>query len=571
MIKQKFCILEQPTTEFENSETKNSFIQANQCEWIIFIDQNVTTKSEVQQILDENPDLLEYDAILFGKNVPSGECDVMSLLSYPDSIIFALCFRQSILLKTGSYNRHIKGNIHYEFLLRLAEKGTIYSIPCDAPKSATFHPQTMAYILRHYIKILKEHGQLEHTFLRFTQIAQETNQASVFNDSLNTLLNDSGKYETIHSDTSPILIMVNNNGCYSVVANFANLLGDQLIQLGQAVILTNNRYGNYTTLPTEQLLGQNYKAIIGFQSPILASDTLLHTKGKRFQFWFDNPIFTMNFFSKTPKETCILCQDGDYADFIKHHFSVKKSIQFPPAGNGFSTQDEKIYDIAFIGSYIQVPDLNNLDDFQQEFYEFMLAHPHYTIEQGIRELWNKQDVEYDEQLFLQTIARLQNVCFKLLQDYRHLVIETILNAGIKLDVFGESWKNYHGHGKENLIIHPEVIGDDAIHTWNHTKIGLNIMNGHKNGMTERIANIMLCGACCLSDESTYLKENFIDGEELVLFSSNKLEQLPDKIRYLLIHDAKRKQIARAGYENAQKKHTWQIRAKELLELIENFN
>jgi spore maturation protein CgeB len=92
------------------------------------------------------------------------------------------------------------------------------------------------------------------------------------------------------------------------------------------------------------------------------------------------------------------------------------------------------------------------------------------------------------------------------------------------------------------------------------------MSWHKAGMTERIANIMLSGAVCISDETTYLRDNFIEDEEIVLFKLDKLEELPGKINRLLEDDALRKQISKNAYEKAKREHTWEKRAQELLEL-----
>lgn len=176
-----------------------------------------------------------------------------------------------------------------------------------------------------------------------------------------------------------------------------------------------------------------------------------------------------------------------------------------------------------------------------------------------------------EELFLQTVDELGDVCHNLLRIYRHRVVEAILNAGIKLHVFGDSWRKYQGRGRENLIIHPKVMAEEALQVWKQTKIGLNIMNGHKAGMTERIANIMLSGAYCLSDETSYLKEHFNAGEDIVLFRADRLDELVEKIRYLLQDDEERKRIALNGRKKALREHIWSVRAKELLRLIQGEN
>lgn len=166
---------------------------------------------------------------------------------------------------------------------------------------------------------------------------------------------------------------------------------------------------------------------------------------------------------------------------------------------------------------------------------------------------------------------LGDLCHYLLQIYRHQVVEAILDAGIQLHVFGETWSNYYGSGKENLIIHPKIMAEEAMQIWAQAKIGLNIMDGHKAGMTERIANIMLSGACCLSDETSYLKEHFTDGEDITLFRADCLERLVDKIQYLLQNDEERERIALNGQKKALREHTWRKRTEELLELIHKEN
>ncbi|MBQ8822686.1 MAG: glycosyltransferase family 1 protein [Lachnospiraceae bacterium] len=568
MIDKEFSILVQNTDAFESIEGKNSFIQKSDTEWIGFADGDITSKEELCQILEENSFLLDYDVILFGDNVPEGECDQLSLLACPQSVIFAILFRKSLLVSSGSYNKLLAGNCNYEFLLRLAERGGVYAIPCGADKGAEFHPGTMAYILRRYMEMLKKNGCLDEMFMRFLEVAGQLGVKDEFNTSLKLLLDDTTKYESLVTNTAPILILIGNDICNGVVAAFGDLLADALSGLGQAVITTNGRFGDYHETSLDVILGRIYKAIIGFQSPVLESEAFQKVKGLKYQFWFDNPLFSLDYFSKMSKQTHVLCHDADYVRYIREHFLVERATQFPLAGEVCGLErGEEVYDLVFVGGYLPYTEHSYKDCFKQEFMEYMMEHPSYTVEQGIRALWQKHDIVYDEVRFLETVASLWDVCYVLMQNYRHRVVEAILSAGIQMHVFGESWKKYHGAGVENLIFHPEVCGEEALQIWNKAKIGLNIMNGHRHGMTERIANIMLCGSCCLSDETSYLREHFQDGEDIVLFRVEELEQLPGKIQYLLQRDEERRKIALAGQRRAQQEHTWRKRAEGLLEII----
>jgi len=88
-------------------------------------------------------------------------------------------------------------------------------------------------------------------------------------------------------------------------------------------------------------------------------------------------------------------------------------------------------------------------------------------------------------------------------------------------------------------------------------------------MTERIANILLSGAVCLTDTTTYLAENFGDGEELCLFSPEHLEKIPGIIDRLLRDEAYRRAIAAAGYRKASEEYTWERRAEAMIRILKN--
>lgn len=552
-------------------EDKNTFIQNSDTEWIGFVNSAVSDEEEMRRLLDENPFLEEYDVLLFGDNVPEGECSLLELLASPECVVYALFFRKKLLIYTGSFNEKLPGNDSYELLLRLAERGKVYSVPCTAEIESDFEPLTKAYIVRRYMKILKEYDILNEMLLRTVQIAEMHHKSEEFKNAMNLFLEEEDAYEKIASDTAPILIMVSNeSACYGVVDGFANSLADELVNLGQAVISTNGRYGDFDKLSKVGLLNQIHKAVIGFQSPALQSGEMAAIKGRKYQFWLDDPMLYIPFFEDTPKEMHLLCQDANYANFLKEHLGLEKAIQFPPAGEKInSTALEKIYDLVFIGSYLPMPEVDISDPFRLQFYQYMIEHVDATAEQGVRAVWQMQGVAYEENLLLQTLTELKNVYIAVLHVYRRRVIESILTAGIQVHVFGDSWRNYKGRGLENLIIHPKVMAKEALQVWSHAKIGLNIMNGHKAGMTERIANIMLCGACCLTDETSYLKEHFQDGENIVLFRTDRPEHLVERIRYLLQHDDERERIARAGREKALREHQWSARAKKLLRLIES--
>lgn len=100
-----------------------------------------------------------------------------------------------------------------------------------------------------------------------------------------------------------------------------------------------------------------------------------------------------------------------------------------------------------------------------------------------------------------------------------------------------------------------------------SKLSLNIMSWHKGGFTERMANIMLAGAVLVTDDTTYLMGKYTD-EDLLTFSLEEREKLPDKIKYLFDHEEYRKIIAQNGKQKTLLQHTWDKRAEQFLDILD---
>lgn len=148
-------------------------------------------------------------------------------------------------------------------------------------------------------------------------------------------------------------------------------------------------------------------------------------------------------------------------------------------------------------------------------------------------------------------------------------MEVLLDAGLVIHVFGESWRECPLAGRSNMVIHPDVSYMDGIKIMAQSKIALNVMSWHKSGMTERIANTMLNKTVCLTDKTKYLEKNFKDGTDIVMFDLSKLYELPQKVANLLSDDDRMCEIAEAGYRNASAKHRWKNRADSFVDMLDN--
>ena len=94
------------------------------------------------------------------------------------------------------------------------------------------------------------------------------------------------------------------------------------------------------------------------------------------------------------------------------------------------------------------------------------------------------------------------------------------------------------------------------------------MTWHKAGFTERIAEPQLRGSLVVTDSTEYLRENYTDGEDIIMFdlSDESITELPKRLKALLSDKDQLLHIAYNGYRNALEHHTWDARADEFLKM-----
>lgn len=609
-MKEILDFLELGREQMEDAFLKNDFIGRTTASYFAMIDKTVTDGPQVKEILEETELLSEYQAVLFGESIgEGGSMDVVTVMRHPQMRIYALVVKKSLLEWTGSFHETLQEFNMYEFLCRVAAETPVYGIPCaeDAAEESgndisggsdrtyvgdeagggsgqtdgdsdavrekyTSVARTFAYIARLHMVRLQAEGMLDKVLSWLIDYMVELDCSQEFSEVMGVMLDSFAEFEKLARNTAPYLIFVGDETCYSVPKRFAAALSDELVNLGQAVITTDGRHGEWHTGEDSNIaIPPILKGVVGWQMKILEIDIFRRMACPKYQFWFDNPIYFNEMFYDLPKEYYILFQDADYADYIKRYYGTENAIQFPPAGEdaGYAGNQDRPYDVVFIGSYRNQWDVDEFIDEEREFYEYMKCHPDVNFEEGYRQyLADHTHIgeSCDSDDIRNGLERVKNACRAVTSFYRDAVIETLIAAGIKVHVYGDTWQNFHSEYESNLIRHPEVSVEESLEVFGHAKIGLNIMTWHKAGMTERIANIMLSGAVCLSDESGYLREHYTDGEEMVLFRLSELSTLPRKVLGLLQDEDLRRRMAEKAYERARKEHTWRKRAEEFLAL-----
>lgn len=382
-----------------------------------------------------------------------------------------------------------------------------------------------------------------------------------------------------------VLILKPQDICYGIVNTFADHFGNALEMNGIEVV-----YFDLKRQPLEQLLlymEEIYAAVIDIYSGLL---TIRAVEGNEY-FWncydipiyqicLDFPVYIINKLDAEIHRHYALCMDRHYCKVLKECVPhITDSYFFPMAGKEGTRKlrlEERIYDIVFIGSYSNyrewLAELDKCEDGIKKigyvYFCMMRDHVQLDQKQAFELTLEQLDIHLDKKEFYQWMQMIGGIAISAAAYQRERVLDEILQAGLKVEVYGDSWKSSPLIKYSNLNVHEQVDEAGYISVLEKAKISLNFMYSNKAGYTERYAYSMLNGAVCVSDDSEYLCEEFTDGENIVFYQLDQLGKLPEKIKWLLDHQEKSQKIADAAYQKARKEHTWEERAERFLKILE---
>lgn len=375
------------------------------------------------------------------------------------------------------------------------------------------------------------------------------------------------------NDNLPILIYLPGDMCYGVLERFAKLLGGAFERHGENVIYFDTTGDNFTKVG--DFIGKKFKYIFGFQSFMFSIKTVggdyVHDliEGEKFNFYFDHPIKGREHLGDCCRSVNVLTLDTNYVWFIEKHYGLKSRF-LPPAGEQIEGElpawEDRQYPVSFLGSYgagfhgylselMSKPRETRI--LYNHLFRIVRANPNMPSEIAFAKAMTEVFGEFTEEEYMEAFAKAATMLRLISHHYREQVIRKILDAGIELHVFGDSWKYSPFVNYPNLVIHPEVREDEAAGVYANSKISINIMSWHKGGFTERMESAMLNGSLLFTDRSDYTDEHFTDGQEMSIFKLDDLDEMIAKLQSLITDDDKAKSIADRGFKVAcDKLYTW---------------
>lgn len=142
-------------------------------------------------------------------------------------------------------------------------------------------------------------------------------------------------------------------------------------------------------------------------------------------------------------------------------------------------------------------------------------------------------------------------------------IAELKNRGINVTCFGYGWPN----GAVLAEDIPRIVRESVV-SLNFGDSGLHIQAGRlyrSRQIKARVFEVPGAGGCLLTESAEHLEDYYRSGSEVEIFEG--VDDLAEKIRFLLTHPRHRDAMAQTGYRRTQAEHTYEARFAELLSLL----
>lgn len=290
-----------------------------------------------------------------------------------------------------------------------------------------------------------------------------------------------------------------------------------------------------------------------------------------------------HFLEKVPPNYHHISIDKNHEAYMRRFFpEIENGPFLPLAGTKLYPKKSNVpiacrkYDVTMVGNYCKPSTfdkyITRIDDEYTAFYhgmiEDLLTHPDKTVEEVAEAHLLAELTEVPEEELKKVMAALTFIDLYVRYTFRGRAVQELVDAGIKVYVFGDGWDLLECRHPENLMIMNNLNSEGCLKRLCQTKLSLNVMPWFKNGAHDRIFNSMLNGAVCLTDSSVYLDEILHDGKDCGIYSLAEMERLPEIAKELLSDSDRMQEIADGGYELARAGHTWAHRAGVLHNLVE---
>lgn len=258
---------------------------------------------------------------------------------------------------------------------------------------------------------------------------------------------------------------------------------------------------------------------------------------------------------------------GSY--FLPHAFEASLAT---------SPDTERTIPLVFCGSLMDPIELEalwkqhlppNIAKGMQEAAEKTLADPNLTYQEAFEELLLRHPDFFStlpQEKIIQLVMSLDG--YIRAKDRINLLKAL---KGLPVHIYGNclswrTWGDFLDLQKGDYKIKPAVNFEEAIGIMKTAEIVLNSSPMFKTGAHERIFYGLGLGAAVLTNQTPWNQAHFSE-DELLVYPSGNPEAIYDQVEDLLKHPDKLKEMAKKGQKKVLQEHTWDVRAKQLVNLF----
>ncbi len=295
----------------------------------------------------------------------------------------------------------------------------------------------------------------------------------------------------------------------------------------------------------------------------------------------DHPFHYEKAMRRAPGTSVVLCVDRNHVKYIRRfHKNIARTDFLPHAGVELQCRHKPLVDrgidVLYAGALPiytvakMIPDLSAIPEVDghkmaREVLHELVNHPETTTERALEEYLRAQRNDISERRLQEIIVEMRFLDSYATSFFREQAVRILADSGIRVTAYGTGWDQCEWSGSPYLDYRGKVLAPQILPLMNNSKIVLNTMTWFKAGSHDRVFNGMLAGAAVVTDDSSYMRQEFSDGKELVMFSLDDIKNLPERVFELFGHMTKTQEMADLGYAGAKRRHTWENRAEYIRE------
>ena len=373
------------------------------------------------------------------------------------------------------------------------------------------------------------------------------------------------------------VILTKGNVCYGSTSYFAQRLNEEFLKAGRnSVLVSINDKNDAIRLTREIFEKKNTAGIIGFNTDIYSYDDIFDIRDEQSSslyvpLWhiiLDHPLYHNRVLKNKLHDMRVICLDETHAQLIRKNYAHIKDVYVRPlpadTAKRLVPYMERSIDVLVTGTYTCSEDIislamhggKNTMEIFQKMADYLINNPSYTIERAFESVLNHVNKEFDTN-FMDNLELNFFADMFIRAVIREELLMEMLRSGIDVDIFGHGWEKFilkcdmvqekEGVFSGKLKLHGETDYKNLPDIYADSKIALNVLPWFKAGQHDRISLAMCNGCVCVSDESIYLENKFVDGEELFMYSLEDMHEAAVIIKNLQAQPLEAAKTAAKGY------------------------